>query len=89
MRGAPVLTVQYIVHPKAVAAPVTFLVFIAPVPQPPPSRLLTYTPPTPTSQGQRTSLHYAAENGREAACQVLVEAGAKVDALDIVSWHCM
>jgi len=34
-------------------------------------------------------LHRAALNGHEAACRVLIEAGAKVDAGDSVSWHCM
>jgi len=36
-----------------------------------------------------TPLHYAASNGKDAVCRVLVEAGAKVDALDKVSWHCL
>jgi len=40
-------------------------------------------------QGQLTPLHWAAEDGDEAACRVLIEAGAKVDAWEDVSWHCV
>jgi len=37
---------------------------------------------------QKTPLHLAAFNGHEAACRVLIEAGAKVDAKDSVSYRC-
>jgi len=77
MRGAPVVTVPQIVHPKPVVATVAFLVYFGP----PPSHLSLpiQTPPTPHLQFQYTPLHYAARNGCEAACRVLIEARAKVD----------
>ena len=88
MRGTSPLTVPQIIHPKPVTAPVTFLVYFA-------SSLALATPLSPllkippTPQYQDTPLHFAASNGHEAASRVLIEAGAKVDALDDVSWHCM
>jgi len=42
------------------------------------------TPPS-LLQVQRTPLHYAAEDGDEAACRVLIDAGAKVNAESNVS----
>jgi len=41
------------------------------------------------SQDQSTPLHWAAENGHEAACRVLIEAGAYVDCVTSVSLHCL
>ena len=39
------------------------------------------------SQYQSTPLHRAVEYGQDAACQVLIAAGAKVDATDKASMH--
>jgi len=86
MRGAPALTVPQIVHPRPVVAAVAVLAYIALPPAIPLSPPKTSEPPL---QWQYTPLHRAAVNGHEAACRVLVEAGAKVDALDDVSWSCM
>jgi len=49
------------------------------------TKISYFRPPDPMP----TPLHYAASNGKDAVCRVLVEAGAKVDALDKVSWHCL
>ena len=43
----------------------------------------------PSQQDHGTPLNRAARNGHEATCRVLIEAGAKVDAKDFVSLHCM
>ena len=40
-------------------------------------------------QHQRTPLHGAASNGHEAACRVLIEAGANVNAMNGVSCDCV
>ena len=58
-------------------------------PSPPPTHFPFLKRSTPQPQDQNTPLHHAAENGQEAACRVLIEAGAKVDAKESVSWHCM
>jgi len=38
-------------------------------------------------QYQCTTLHFAAVNGHEAACRLLIKAGAKVDAEDEVRFY--
>jgi len=76
------------VLPQRAIPPVTLLVYIlAKIPL---SFLPELAPPLLFSpQDQFTPLHHAAMNGNEAACRVLMEAGAKVDAEDEVSWNCM
>ena len=86
MRSAFALPVPQTVHPELLVAIAIFFVYFAP----PHHHLFSPLPkpPYPIPQDLCTPLHSAAGEWHEAACRVLVEAGANVDALDYVRCHC-
>ena len=88
MRGAYGAVVPQTVHPMSLMPP---LPLVSPLFSTDPSSLSPLSPltPPPPPQVQLTPLHLAARNKHEAACRVLIEAGAKVYALDGVSWDCV